>query len=191
MENQPSKILITTSRNPTQTIRTFCNDLTHAIPNSIRINRGKSSLDTVAEKALECEIEKIIIADRWKGGLGKVQLFEMGDTGLVQLHPIIYVKDVKLRREFRPARGKKVESLVFQAETEAPFEIQRLANSLSEFLNISKLSTDETPVSDRGTLIYISFSQANRIQLTFLQLPRRVEVGPRITVSHLIWRPWR
>lgn len=186
---QSSKILISTSRNPTQTIRTFCNDLTRSIPNSVRINRGKSSLDSLAEKALEHETGKIIISDRWKGGLGKIQLFKVGNTGLIQFYPLIYVKKVKLRRTFGHVRTKAVKSLTLQIETEIPPEAHDLGDALSHFLNIPKLSTDETLSPNTQAVMHISLNAARRIQITFLQTPQKTEIGPRITVSHLIWKP--
>jgi len=182
------KFLITTSRNPNQTLRTFCNDLNRSIPNSIRINRGKSNLDTVAVKALEHEAEKIIIADRWKGGLGKIQLFTLGDAGLVQFHPIIYVKNVRLQKTFRHAQTEAAKSLILQTETKTPFKAHKLAKALSNFLNIPKLSTNEKPSPNTQATMYISLNAARRIQITFIDAKGKIEVGPRITVSHLVWK---
>jgi len=38
-------------------VRTLCKDLSHTIPNIIPVNRGKLSLEGVAEKALELDAE--------------------------------------------------------------------------------------------------------------------------------------
>lgn len=186
---KPPKILITTSRNPTQRIRTFCNDLTHTLPNSIRITRGKSSLNTLAEKALEHEAERLIIADRWKGNLGKIQLFTLGDTGLVQFHPTIYVKNVKLRRDFGRTRRKTAKSLILQTTPEIPSEARKLADALAHFFNTPKHSTDDPLPPNTQTIMHILLNSAQRIQITFLQAPEKNEIGPQITVSHLIWKP--
>ncbi len=180
---------MTTSRNPTQQIRTFCKDLANTIPNTLRFNRGKSSLTTLAEKALEHQAEKIIIADRWKGGLGKIQLFTMGETGLEEYRPLIYVKSMKLRREFKHAPARAVRHLTIQTEPRVPFEVQKLADVLANFFNIQKHSTEETSHPSTRTTMHISLTPARRIQITFLQTPQNVEIGPRITVSHLIWSP--
>ena len=68
-------ILLTTSRRPTERIRTLCRELAHVIPNAVRVNRGKLSLDGVAERALEFGADHVIIIDRWKGGPGEIQFF--------------------------------------------------------------------------------------------------------------------
>ncbi len=185
----PPKTIITTSRNPTQTTRTLCNDLTHSIPNSLRINRGKSNLDTLAEKALEQKAEKVIISDRWKSGLGKIQFFEIDNTGLVQFYPMIYVKGVKLRRTFKNAQTKTIKSLVLQTKTKIPFEAHKLADALSHFFNIPKISSEETLSSNSQVAMHISLNTAHRLQITFLQAQQRIEIGPQIIVSHLIWKP--
>ncbi|RLI44046.1 Brix domain containing protein, partial [Candidatus Bathyarchaeota archaeon] len=81
-------ILLTTSRRPTPRIRTFCRDLARSIPNVVRVNRGKLSLDGVAERAIEFDADRVVIINRWKGGPGKIELFEVGQEGLVLVPPI-------------------------------------------------------------------------------------------------------
>jgi len=186
--SEPAKILITTSHNPTQTIRTFCNDLTRNIPNSFRINRGKSSLDALAEKALEHQATKIIIADRWKGGLGKIELFEVGNIGLVQYYPIIYVRNVKLRRDFGRL-GKKASRLVVETADTAPLEARKLADAFSLFFDAPKRSIEDECFQGLQTILHVSSTQQHRIQITFLWAPQRVEIGPQVIVSHLVWKP--
>ena len=188
---QPSRILVATSRNPPQAVRTFCNDLVRSIPNSIKASRGKSSLDNLAEKALEHEAVKIVIVDCWRGNIGKIRLFEVGERGLSQFYPLILVKRVVLRRAFEHVRTKAVKALVLLTATKVPFEADRLAASLSlyNFFKISRLSADEELSTEEQAATHISLDAAHRIQITFLQTLRRVEVGPRITVSHLVQRP--
>ena len=61
-------ILITTSRRPTQLIRTLCNDLSRVFPNSLRINRGKLNFEGIIDKALVIKADRLIIIEKWKGG---------------------------------------------------------------------------------------------------------------------------
>lgn len=188
METLPGKILITTSRNPTQSIRSFCNELARNITNSVRINRGKSSVDALAEKALEHEATKIIIANRWKGGLGKIQFFEIGDAGLVQYYPVIYVKDAKLRKDFGCKGSKIAKFAPFPMAADVSFEVQKLTRALSNFLNISQLTSEEESPTVPQTRMHISLKTGRNIQITFFHMTSKIEVGPRITVSHLVWK---
>jgi rRNA maturation protein Rpf1 len=178
---------LTTSRRPTPRIRTFCRDLACSIPNVVRINRGKLSLDGIAEKTLELNANQVIIVDRWKGGPGKIELFKIGQEGLVPIPPIMYVAGIKLRREFDKVKTKPVRSLIITTQSEKSDEIIRIARSLSNFLNVPLSQMDKT-VSKFKTSMHISTNDLHRTQVTFiLCLPENVEIGPRVTLSHVVW----
>jgi len=176
------KILLTTSRNPTPRIRTFCNDLTRVIPSIVRVNRGKMSMDEVAEKAFEQSADRVIIVDRWQGGPGKIEFFHIGSRGLVPAPPSLYVVGIKLQREFAPLRLKPVHSLVITHSSENSMEI---ADSLSKFFNLPVLTEKET-LSKYQIAMRISRDASGRVQITFMQLPQNVEIGPRITLRRAI-----
>jgi len=179
--------LLTTSRRPTSRIRTFCRDLARSIPNVVRINRGKLSLDGIAEKALEFNADRVVIVGRWKGGPGKIELFKIGQGGLVPVPPIMYVAGIKLQREFDRAKTRPIRSLIITTPSEKSDEIIRIAKSLSNFLNVPLSQMDEA-VSKSQILMHISSNDLHRSQVTFmLFLPETVEVGPRITLSHVVW----
>jgi len=177
------KILLTTSRNPTPKIRTFCNDLTRVIPKIVRVNRGKMSLDEIAEKALEQGADKVIIIDRWEGGPGKIQFFCIGESGLVRFPPILYVVGIRLQREFALTRLKPVHSLAITSTVDNSMQ---LADSLSKFLNFPLLIENETLLKYQVAM-YISKDATRRVQTTFMLLPQKLEVGPRITIRRVEW----
>lgn len=180
-------LLLTTSRRPTPRIRTFCRDLACSIPNVVRINRGKLSLDGIVEKTLELNANQVIIVDRWKGGPGKIELFKIGQEGLVPVPPIMYVSSIKLRREFDRAKTKPVRSLIITTSSENSNEIIRIARSLSNFLNVPRSQMDKAVLKSK-TSMHISTNGLHRTQVTFmLLLPENVEIGPRITLSHVVW----
>lgn len=180
-------ILLTTSRRPTPRIRTFCRDLARSIPNVVRVNRGKLSLDGVAERAIEFGADRVVIINRWKGGPGKIELFEVGREGLALVPPIMYVAGIKLQREFDRARGKPVRSLIVTTPSEESDENMRIARSLSSFLNIP-LSQMGEAVSKSQIAMHISSNDLHCIQITFMLLhPKTVEIGPRVTLSHVVW----
>ena len=179
------RIIITTSRNPTQMTRTFCNDLTHSLLNARKITRGKSNLDKLAERALEHSAERIIVTDRWKGGVGKINLFTLSKSGLTQIVPIIYVKNVKPRRAFRKTHSGQIHRLVLQIESKTSLEAHRFTDVLANFLGIQKQSSEEALTSNFDAAMNISLNKTRNIQITFLQTPTKIEVGPQIILSHL------
>jgi len=181
-------ILLTTSRRPTKAIRTFCRDLSHTIPNTLRINRGKLSLEGVAEKALEVNAEKVLIVERWKGGPGKIQFFNVSEKGLRLIPPLIYLKRVKLQREFPEAKpkGRRIKSLALEASQGLSVEVKKLEDALSKFFGIQVVSYEES-VKGYDALMQIMPEQQGFLAVTFKLIPEMVEIGPRIGISHLIW----
>lgn len=182
-----NKILLTTSRNPTVRIRTFCNDLTRVIPSIVRVNRGKMSIDEVAEKALEYNTNHVLIVDRWQGGLGKIEFFNAGVEGLVPAPPILYVAGISLQREFAPAKLKQSHSL---AITHSTLNFMEIIDALSTFFNLPVLLEKEA-LSDYQVTMHISHDATRRVQITFMLLPQNVEVGPRITIRQAEWEPFK
>jgi len=179
------KILLTTSRNPTPSIRTFCKDLMHVIPNLVSVNRGKMSADEVAEKAVELDADRVVVVDRWRGGPGIIKFFRVGGSGLVSTSSIIHVAGIKLQREFGISRVKPAVALVLSA-SKASGEVLRVAEALSEFLGMPMLSVAEA-VKTGPTLMCVSSDKGNRIVVTFTVEPDHVEVGPQIIVSKMEW----
>lgn len=182
-------ILLSTSRRPTRRIRTLCHDLARSIPNVVRINRGKLSLDGIAERALELNADRVIVVDRWKGGPGKIKLFQVEPAGLTPVPPVMYVAGIRLQREFE-AGTKAVKSLAVTTTPENPPEITKIAENLSNFLNFPSSSIDEA-VSEYKASMHVSHNASGRIQITFLLLPRMVETGPRIVISRVVWENQR
>jgi len=126
------KILLTTSRNPTPRIRTFCQDLARVIPNVVRVNRGKMSNEEVAEKALENSADRVVIVDRWHGGPGKIKFFQIGESGLVSVSPIIHIAGIKLQRELGALKVKPSLSMILTASSSSG-EVLRVVHALSKF----------------------------------------------------------
>jgi len=186
---EKSFILLTTSRRPAKNTRTFCRDLSNVFSNVVRINRGKLSLDGVAEKALELGARKVIIVARWEGGSGKIEFFRMSEKGLDAVSPLIYVRAVKLRRDFgeNVPRGRRVKSVAIAASKRTSFEVKGLENALSDFFGIPILSLKEIYNRKFDAVMQILKDSSNHMIITFKFVPELVEVGPQIKVSHLDW----
>jgi len=178
-------ILLTTSRRPTRRIRTLCHDLARSIPKVVRINRGKLSLDGIAERALELNADRVIVVDRWKGGPGKIELFRVEPAGLTPVPPLMNVAGIKLQREFE-AETKAVRSMAVTTAPENPPEATKIAENLSNFLNFPMSSIDRAASKFQASM-HVSYNASGRIQITFMLLPQMVEIGPRITISRVVW----
>ena len=170
-------------------MRTFCRDLSSIFQNVVRVNRGKLSLGGVAEKALELDAEKVIIIGKWRGESGKIQFFRISAKSLDVVPPLIYVKGVKLSRDFEKnaLRGRRLKSVAITASKTSSLEVEKLENVLSEFFNIPVFSLKEICDRKFDVAMQISVDPSNRMIITFKLIPEFVEVGPQIRVSHLIW----
>lgn len=180
-------ILLTTSRRPTNRIRSFCRELAGSLPDIVRINRGKLNLDGIVEKALEIDANRVVVIDRWKGGPGKIQLFLVKETSLKSIPPIIYIQGIKLRREFemKKMKTKPTRSFVITTPSESSFHIEKIAGFLTHFFNIPVLSVKQA-VSRYSTSMHVSMDTLGQIVITFVFLPEFMEVGPRISAAKVI-----
>lgn len=176
------KILLTTSRRPTNRIRRFLRDFAFCLPNIIRVNRGKLNLDGIIEKALEINANRVAIVDRWKGGPGKIQLFLVKEASLAPVNPIIYIRGIKLRREFK-IETKPIQSFVITTASEGSSYIEQIAESLAIFFDIPVLSIEQA-VSGYSASMYIS-TTLSQTMITFVLLPEFTEIGPRISIAKI------
>lgn len=178
-------ILLTTSRRPTGRIRTFCHDLVNSIPDVVRVNRGKMSLDGIAEKAIEVEADRIVVVDRWHGGPGKINLYQLGSTGLESVPPLILIKAIRLRRELEET-AKRPQSSAITLAPEDSAKMGKLSENMSQFFGLPIISLDEAS-QKHGATMHFSFDSSRLLQITFMRPQRMVEIGPRVTLSKLVW----
>lgn len=182
-------MLLTTSRKPTANIRTLCRDLSYVFPNFMRINRGKLSLEAVAEEAAEFDVDKVIIVDRWEKGFGKIEFFEVGHGGLTNVLPTVFLRSVKFRRDFgeQMPTGRKIKSVAIAVASKENFEIEKFRDFLASFFDVHAVSLDETMSDNYDVVMQIIMDYSKRMTITFSLIPKLVEVGPRIEILHLAW----
>jgi rRNA maturation protein Rpf1 len=166
-------------------MRTFCHDLANCIPNVVRANRGKMSLDGLAEKAIELEANKVIVVERWHGGPGRISLFQVASNGLAQVPPLMLISGIRLRREF-DGKPKRARSSVITLKAFDSSKLERVAWCLSNYFGLPVMSLDEASESHKASM-HLSVGSSRRLQITFLLLGRMIEIGPRVTLSKLIW----
>jgi rRNA maturation protein Rpf1 len=169
-------------------MRTLCRDLHHSLPFTIRINRGKLSLEEIAEKSMEFDAEKVVIIERWKCGLGKMLLFNVELNGLESVPPIIYIGNVKFRRNFEEApKGRRIRSLAIATSLNQNFETEKLETTLSKFFALPTFPLEEIVKRRYDAAMQILTDPLKHLTITFRRLPEMVEVGPRINIRCLTW----
>jgi len=176
-------ILFTTCRQPTERIRSFVSELSHSIPKCRRLNRGKLSLEAVAERCFELKCDKALIIQRWMGAPGRIQLLEFRNSDLTQIPPLMYLAEVKLRRKYGIAGRFQAEAITIQSEVNS--ELVRLAKSLSNFFELP-LVTLPSRGSYRAVLHVLQDSRW-KARVVLGSPPSIKEVGPSLTIKHLRW----
>jgi len=93
-------ILITTSRKPSPRLRSFVKDLTSVIPNTLKLNRGKKTLEDLLYDAIELNADRLIIVGEKKGNPGSIKVY-LVNRDEEKLRELAYysIKGVKLSRE--------------------------------------------------------------------------------------------
>jgi len=141
------------------------------------------SLEAVAERCFELKCDKALILQRWMGGPGKIQLLEFRDSDLTQIPPLVYLAEVKLRREYGAVGRFQAEAITVQSEANP--ELVRLAKSLSNFFELP-LVTLPCGGSFRVALHVLQHSRW-RAKVVLGSLPPIQEVGPSLTIKRLRW----
>jgi len=93
-------ILITTSHKPSPRLRSFVKDLASVIPGSLKLNRGKKTLEDLLYDAIELNADRLIIVGEKKGNPGSIRVY-LVDREEETLRELAYysIKGVKLSRE--------------------------------------------------------------------------------------------
>ena len=169
-------------------MRTLCKDLAAAIPSLKKVNRGKMSLYDIEERAFEIGADRVLIIDRWKGRPGRIRLFEI-KNGIQQIPPQIYVRGVKFRRDFKiKSVNQRSPPSIFIEEPEGMSEeIERLSETFARFFEIPKVKPEMIGEPQDFEVMRFSVEPENIIRVSFYLMPKNIEVGPRIRISHVVW----
>jgi rRNA maturation protein Rpf1 len=170
-------------------MRTLCRELSYNIPSAIRINRGKLSLEGIAEKSEEFGAEKVMIIERWKPGIGKMQFFNVKPEGLEKAPPTIYMRDSKFRRQLvgETMKGRRIKSIAVAASPQENSTAKKFEKALSDFFAIPVFSIKEAINRKYDVAMQFKINSQKGLTITFILLPELVEIGPQIIVSHAVW----
>lgn len=143
------------------------------------------SLQEIAEEAVKRDARKVIIIDRWKGGPGRIRFYEVGEEGLTHISPQIYIKGIRLQREFKVKR-RVIHSLMIRKLKRRHYDISKLLITFSDFFDIPVVDVEKVEKAYDAVMEF-SHDIYNNIQISFFVLPQVVEIGPRVTISHVAW----
>lgn len=100
--------------------------------------------------------------------------------------PLMYIAGIRLQKEVQTAKTKPIRSVAMTMPIEKTPQETKIRESLSKFLGIPVSSISEA-VSSCSAAMHISHNDSHQTQITFMLPFENVEIGPRITLSHVVW----
>lgn len=171
-------ILITTSRRPTRRVRSFCKELASVFPGSVYVNRGKMSLNEVLLEASARGLLHALVVNVRKGNPGRLDLYDV-EKG--KLKASLVCLGVKLAREMKvPARPLTKAAVAIEGEG----ELEALGKMLAEVLGLPLIRGK--PTSSFATALMLSPRGGYLGAINFLDLSKRVSIGPLIRIKRLL-----
>jgi rRNA maturation protein Rpf1 len=171
-------IALSTCRRPTQRMNSFVKDLFHSLPNCTTITRGKMSLQDLTASAARIEAHRLILVNRWKSDPGEIRLLRLAEGRMQTVYPIILLREVKLRRDYR-IRGRFTAEAVTCDENMTDLGF---ASVLASFLGLPLES-----VEDSYCTLHLAENHSGRLSVNLTSPPGVREIGPSFIVRQLLW----
>ena len=174
--------LLTTSRRPTQRVRSFCNDVVHISPKTfIKQNRGKRNLAELAVEIYDKNLDGMILVSTSKGNPGKIDFYTIVGGGKLRRLLAMIIGGVKLLREM-PYKAPRIPfRKLYVAYIEPQEELVTLATSLSKALKAPLINLSAPP--DNGAVIRVEPSRRFLAALSIRDLESQLPCGPLINVK--------
>jgi len=171
-------ILVTTGRNPTQSTRRLCKELTRFIPGTRRLVRGKLGLRQLTDELSSAESDRMIIVYRGFGGPSQLELVRLEGSALKKVSPTISLQSAYLEPK-RRRRLSKVECITASSKGAL-----RLAEVFSDFL--------ELPLADYKTFdfkhsLHISSDARGFLRIAPIHLQTGYMEGFSLVTKRLRW----
>ncbi len=174
-----ARAIVTSSHRPSQRIRSFIKDLASTFKEFARINRGKMTLDELAQYMFTYNVDYALIVNAYRGNPGSIDVYVLDESSMALVKVArLWISGVRLSREGR------VDQCMFGKVAIDPSRCFkdpcfRLADLLARITsgNIDvgrSRSSGRVTVMDRGKQIYIKFMKENG-----------EECGPFIKISKI------
>jgi rRNA maturation protein Rpf1 len=174
------RLVITTSRRPTQRIREFCKDLFEVIPCSIKLNRGKLSIEGICSMASDLGATGVAVVEREKGGPGRIVLLKSDVNGTWLRASALRLSHIRTRREHgSKGRGPKVEAIVAAQDMD-----RRERGPVDDIATLLGLVVVEPPAKPVYRCVIEASPCDGEVEFVVKVYPGGNQVGPSFVVEH-------
>lgn len=184
MQPGRARVIVTTSHRPSQRVRSFAKDLASVLPEAVKINRGKATLNDLYYEAYARGAERVIIIGMKKGNPGVLRVYKLGalpEEGL-QLISTVSLSGVRLRRETPGSqRVFRVKSLGLDASNVHSEEAARVVDVIAKsFLAKIVLDQDQWEKFD---VVAVAEEKKGYLELSFICPHTRRVCGPTLRIA--------
>ena len=178
-------LLLTTSRNTSNRVRTFVRDLSSVLPGVERFNRGGMGLPELIARINQNGAKAAIVVSMWRGNPGEMVVLSPKGEETIN----IKLESVLLNREVNPTgptRIGRVSSVLVKTGSSA--QVKALAEDITSLLNLG-LSERTDPydslTDDTHSFIWLEDGGSGKILWTHYTTLKGIEIGPRIRISKI------
>jgi rRNA maturation protein Rpf1 len=161
-------------------------DLQEVIPNSIRFNRGKTSLRELGEVASANGSKYVLLIGSQRGSPDCFEFYKILGKGIKKIPPTLKLAAVQLRRDIRDERKRRDDFSVRSTIIVKPRNMEhlKLVNALAEIFGMHIVSSPRTNNHQLYTTID---GNGKVIRIKFLSAKDGLEVGPVISIQDVGW----
>ncbi|TFF88672.1 MAG: hypothetical protein EU549_02590 [Promethearchaeota archaeon] len=186
-------ILITTSRNPNPRTRRLCNSLSGLIPDSTRINRGRSGIKDLILQANKYNSDLILIIDSMRGNPSRIR-FLMINGIKAKFHPLeIYIDSIILSAQQSRKKFVNKNYQLIIASSQRQENLEKLGITLGEILktefriinefnkDINYIKMKQNDILENTIVLYLT-ERKKKINIVFFDSMQE-KIGPEIIVK--------
>ncbi len=182
------RIVVSTCREPSRRIRSFSNELAKALPEAIRVNRGKFPLKELARIALDFGAYALILIGSFKGNPGKIVIYRIEELRYYKIPPTIYIKGVKLLREMHKKSPLPiVKSLFVICKEDEPDFVKEFSETLASAIKMPylEISNFKEVLESVDVLLLTSYMHRGYLVIEFLNGRDLKPAGPLIRIRRV------
>ncbi|MFW9916430.1 MAG: hypothetical protein ACFFGZ_12565 [Candidatus Thorarchaeota archaeon] len=167
-------IAISTSRRPSQRVRTFCREFSRALPQTAYLTRGSSSFQDLSIKTFEDGASRLIIVDSRRKNPDKIRIYRLEPGCLEEILTLRIVGHELKRERNDKSRVKEPSSITFEFHNIAEWLQKKLIDSFSPILTTHQSISEE---------IHTFFVSANNSEAQKAYTGKLIDPSTNVIVS--------
>ncbi len=167
-------IAISTSRRPSQRVRTFCREFSRALPQTAYLKRGSSSFQELSIRTFEDGASRLIIVDSRRKNPDKIRIYRLEPGCLEEIIALRIIGHELKRERKNKSRVKDSSSIAFEFHNIAEWLQKKFIDSFSPILTAHQSISEE---------IHTFFVSANNSEAPIAYTGKLIDPCTNVIVS--------